>query len=135
MPLFEMSLPFAKIDVKTVFLGLSLAMKSVRPEMLAPLSRGSTFISLLQCLVFLLSRFFLNSILAKATPLVGHEEDLEGAATYEPLFTNTPAFEKLPRCDSARLFIRGSKGDLGKTEPLLGEVVIDFIMAMAVIAS
>ena len=135
MPLFKMSLLFAKIDVKTIFLGLSLAVKSVRPEMLGRLWRASTFISLLQCLVFLLSSFFLNSILAKVTPLVGHEEDLEGAATYEPLFTNTPALEKLPRCVSVRLLIRGSKGDLGKTEPLLEEVVIDFIMAMAVIAS
>ena len=133
-PLFEISLPLAKIDVKTVFLGLSLGGKSVRPEMLGRLSRVSTFISLLQCLVFFLSSFFLNSILAKATPLVGHEEDLDGA-TNAPLFTNTPALEKLPRCDSVRLFIRGSNGDLGNTEPLLEEVVIDFIMAMAVIAS
>ena len=134
VPLSEMSLPFAKIDVKTVILGLSFAVKSERPGLLGRLSRISTFISPLQCFVFLLSSFFLNSILANVTPLVGHEEDLEGA-TNEPLLTNTPALEKLPRCESARLFIRGNKGDLGNTERLLGAVVIDFIMAMAVIAS
>ena len=138
MPLFEKSLPFEKIDCKTVILGLSFAVKSVRPGLLDLSSCISTFISPLSCLVFLLSSFFLNSILAKATPLVGHEEDLEGA-TNEPLFTNTPALEKPPRCESARLFvrlfIRGSNGDLGNTERLLGVVVIDFIMAMAVIAS
>lgn len=134
VPLFEIFFSFAKIDVKTVILALCFTVKSACPGLLGRLSRISTFISSLQCLVFLLSSFFLNSILAKVTPLVGHEEDLEGT-TNSPLFTNPPALEKLPRCDTVRFVIRGSKGDLGSTERLLGVVVIDFIMAMVVITS
>lgn len=133
-PLFEVSLPFAKIDVKTVILVVSFSAKSVRPGMVGRFACRSTFVSPLLCLVFLLSSFFLNSILAKVTPLVGHEEDLDDA-TNDPLFTNMSALEKLPRCESMPLFIRGSKGDLGNPERLLGVVVIDFIMAMVVITS
>ena len=129
-PLFEVSLPFEKIDVTMV----SFSVKSVLPGMLGRLACRSAFVSPLLCLAFLLSSFFLNSILAKVTPLVGHEEDLDDA-TNDPLFTNTPALEKLPRCESTPLFIRGSKGDLGNPERLLGVVVIDFIMAMVVITS
>lgn len=99
-PLLEVFSGLEKIDFKTVSLVLSFSVKSVRAVMLGRLTFMPASISPLLYLVFLLSSFFLNSILAKVTPLVGHEDDFDGATVAaEPLFTNIPAFERLPRCE------------------------------------
>lgn len=103
VPMFEVFPSFEKIDFKTVSLALSFSLKFPRPGILGRLTT-SAVISPLLFLVFLFSSFFLNSILAKVTPLVGHDEVFDDATT-ELLFTNIPAFERLPRCGSLRLFI------------------------------
>ena len=99
-PLFEVFSAFEKIDFKTVTLVLSFSVKFVRLAMFGRLTFMAVVISPLLFRVFLLSSFFLNSILAKVTPLVGHEEEFDGATTIELFFTNipaTPALERLPR--------------------------------------
>lgn len=138
-PLFEVFSELEKIDFKTVTRVLSFSVKSVRPVMLDRLTFIPASISPLLYLVFFLSSFFLNSILAKVTPLVGHEDDF--GTFVEPLFTNIPverfpSCERLPRFEPLRLFILGSKGDFGRPLERLREVVvIDFIMAMVVTTS
>lgn len=74
-------------------------------------------------------------MLAKVTPLVGHEltdDDFdESTSDAALLFGSGTFFERLPRLQ----FMRGSIGDFARLERLLAVVVMDFIIAMVVTTS
>lgn len=75
-------------------------------------------------------------MLAKVTPLVGHEltdgDFDESTSDAALLFGSGTFFERLPRL---QLFMRGSIGDFARLERLLAVVVMDFIIAMVVTTS